>query len=133
MIANGIQVIRVGLQPTEEINVGKDIVAGPFHPAFRELVESSILNDMIYEFVVEENLKDFYIQINSKDISKLYANKKEFFCDILGRLKTDKVKVIQNNGVNQGEIIIGTDKNCNCLSISSYILKKYKEGNFDIS
>ena len=38
-----IHVIRVGLQPTENINFGKDVVAGPFHPSFRQLVESNII------------------------------------------------------------------------------------------
>ena len=37
--------IRIGLQPTDTITVGKDIVDGPFHPAFRELVEGVLLCD----------------------------------------------------------------------------------------
>lgn len=37
-----INVIRIGLQPTEKISLGKDVVAGPFHPSFRQLVESKI-------------------------------------------------------------------------------------------
>jgi histone acetyltransferase (RNA polymerase elongator complex component) len=35
-----IPIIRMGLQSTDEIAPGKSIVAGPFHPAFRELVEA---------------------------------------------------------------------------------------------
>ena len=37
-----VKVIRIGLQPTDTIAEGKDVVAGPFHPAFRELVEGSL-------------------------------------------------------------------------------------------
>src|SRR5699024_9287330 len=39
---NKINVIRVGLQPTDNITLGKDVIAGPFHSAFRQLVESNI-------------------------------------------------------------------------------------------
>jgi histone acetyltransferase (RNA polymerase elongator complex component) len=42
-VANEIDVIRIGLQPTENIQEGKDVVGGPFHPAFRQLVESRLL------------------------------------------------------------------------------------------
>jgi histone acetyltransferase (RNA polymerase elongator complex component) len=40
-----IEVIRVGLQPTEELEEPGTIIAGPYHPSFRQLVESSILLD----------------------------------------------------------------------------------------
>ena len=49
----GVQVIRIGLQPTDTITEGKDIVDGPFHPAFRELVEGSFISDRIREVFKE--------------------------------------------------------------------------------
>lgn len=36
--AADIPVIRVGLQPTEQM--GKEVIAGPYHPAFRQLADS---------------------------------------------------------------------------------------------
>jgi histone acetyltransferase (RNA polymerase elongator complex component) len=42
---SGIAVIRMGLQPTEELQKPGTILAGPYHPAFRQLVDSSILLD----------------------------------------------------------------------------------------
>lgn len=50
-----IPVIRMGLQPTETLLKPGIIVAGPFHPAFRELVSSSILYDRVYTSI-KENL-----------------------------------------------------------------------------
>jgi histone acetyltransferase (RNA polymerase elongator complex component) len=41
----GIAVIRMGLQPTEELQRPGTILAGPYHPAFRQIVDSSILLD----------------------------------------------------------------------------------------
>jgi histone acetyltransferase (RNA polymerase elongator complex component) len=37
-----IPVIRIGLQPTEEISPQARVTGGPYHPAFRQLVESSL-------------------------------------------------------------------------------------------
>lgn len=44
---NGIRVIRVGLQPDEELCTPGNIIAGPFHPAMGELVQSYLLEKRI--------------------------------------------------------------------------------------
>lgn len=97
---NKVNVIRIGLQPTESINEGGDIVAGPFHPSFRELVEGSLLSDIILENMKEE--RNALIHINSKDLSKLYANKKLYF----NRLKENNkcICVEQNDDIERGHI-----------------------------
>ena len=41
----GIKVIRIGLQPDEELCAAGNIVAGPFHPAMGELVKSRVLRN----------------------------------------------------------------------------------------
>lgn len=46
-IKGDIKVIRIGLQPTDRIATGKDVVAGPFHPSFRQIVESSLIREVI--------------------------------------------------------------------------------------
>lgn len=99
---NSVNVIRIGLQPTETINDKNDVVAGPFHPAFRELVESRLMMELIIEKMGENNKAELHI--NPKEISKLYANKKMYF----NKLKeNDKdIKVVQDNGVKRGEIIL---------------------------
>lgn len=96
----GVNVIRIGLQPTDSINEGADVVAGPFHPAFRELVESNLLIDKIFETMKDS--KEAVIYINPKDISKLYANKKIYFNKLLndGRI----IIVKQNDKIKRGYI-----------------------------
>jgi len=37
-----IQVIRIGLQPTEAVSETGDVLGGPFHPTFRQLVEGEL-------------------------------------------------------------------------------------------
>jgi len=74
-----INVIRIGLQPTENINFGKDVVAGPFHPSFRQLVESNKYKILLDKFL--DSLRtnytgmDLTININQKSISNLVGQK----------------------------------------------------------
>ena len=42
-IRENIAIIRMGLQPTELISEGGEVVAGPFHPSFRQLVDSRLV------------------------------------------------------------------------------------------
>ena len=98
----GVQVIRVGLQPTDSIAEGKDVIAGPFHPSFRELVEGSLLSDRIRE--VLKDRKEGIVKINNKDISKLYANKKTYLKKMIN--EGYKVKVEVCNDLERGKIEI---------------------------
>jgi histone acetyltransferase (RNA polymerase elongator complex component) len=38
----GVNVIRMGLHPSEGLISGEDLIAGPFHPSFRELVMTEL-------------------------------------------------------------------------------------------
>ena len=72
-----INVIRIGLQPTENINEGADVVAGPFHPALRQEVESYIYRLYLDKLVKDLDLKDdLEIFTNDRDISIIAGNKK---------------------------------------------------------
>ncbi|MDY3006187.1 elongator complex protein 3 [Anaerococcus porci] len=83
-----INIIRVGLQPTDNINKGKDVVAGPFHAAFRQLVESFINRIYLEKLIRDYNLKEFIkININPREISIIAGNKasnKKYFYDKYG-------------------------------------------------
>lgn len=40
--SNRVEVIRVGLHPSEDLIAGKDLLAGPFHVSFRQLAETEL-------------------------------------------------------------------------------------------
>lgn len=96
-----VKVIRIGLQPTDTITTGKDIVDGPFHPAFRELVEGHLICETLDKKCPKE--KDIIIEINEKDVSKLYTNKKQYFKAFLAN-RDGKVYVNTNNKVKKGRV-----------------------------
>ncbi len=121
----GIKVIRIGLQPTEEINENKDVISGPFHPAFRELVEGKIINEAIFSYVEDSLEESLEIYINNKDISKLYCNRKEFFNEFINKKKVKRFKVIQDETLGRGNIIIKKGENQR-----TYIYKRVYEKAF---
>lgn len=96
-----IQIIRMGLQPTEAITWGEDIIDGPFHPSFRELVESSLICENIQN-QIEKN-DNIILEVNSKDLSKLYANKKVYFNN-LKQNHNGQINVTINDKLKIGKI-----------------------------
>ena len=75
--AKDIDVIRIGLQTTENINEGVDVVAGPFHPAIRQLTESLVYRKYLEELIERENIdRDFTVHTDNRSISIISGNKK---------------------------------------------------------
>lgn len=71
---NGIKVIRLGLQSTDEICENGSVIAGPVHSAFGELVENNI-----YYGIISKNLKECGradVFVNPREISKAVGNRK---------------------------------------------------------
>ena len=46
-LAKHIKVVRMGLQPTDDLASGAAVLAGPFHPAFGELVYAALWRDAL--------------------------------------------------------------------------------------
>lgn len=74
---NNIDIIRVGLQATDDIKEGEDVVAGPYHPAFRELVRSRMIRDFLDSVLVDIDKGDtIKVCSANKNISTIVGNKR---------------------------------------------------------
>jgi histone acetyltransferase (RNA polymerase elongator complex component) len=73
----GIPVIRLGLHTTKEMEADHNIIAGPFHPAFRSLVEGSLFLDMATELLGSGVLKrrEVVFSVAPQDASNLRGMK----------------------------------------------------------
>ncbi|MGL6107438.1 elongator complex protein 3 [Romboutsia sp.] len=104
---NNINVIRVGLQATDDIQIGKAIVDGPYHPAFRELVQSEMIKDYLKYIVVENKVKsNITIKCNKKNVSKIIGNKKSNIVYMKNELGVILKTQEDNLSVNELEIIL---------------------------
>lgn len=72
---NDIGVIRVGLQATDDIQLGIDVVDGPYHPAFRELVKSRMIRDYL-DSLIDREFKDLVVYSDNKNISTIVGDKR---------------------------------------------------------
>ncbi|WP_202711302.1 elongator complex protein 3 [Sporosalibacterium faouarense] len=68
-----IPVIRLGLQPTDNVAENKDVVGGPFHPAIRQLVQTKIYNRVLREYFEDHPITndELIINVNEGEISNL--------------------------------------------------------------
>lgn len=67
-----IKVIRTGLQATEELSNHSVVLAGPYHPAFGEMVDAHIFDLMVGKFVEEiPGLKHITIHFHVREQSKV--------------------------------------------------------------
>ena len=108
---NNIDVIRIGLQPSGEImdptKDGSSVLAGPFHPAFRQLVESGMWYDSIEERIKEFNskIKKIEIRVNSEDVNNVIGNKKENIIKLKEKYELDTI-IKADDTIAQGDFEI---------------------------
>ena len=103
-----IDIIRVGLQSTDEIsnpkNEKSEVVAGPYHPAFRQLVESAMWYDAIVGKIKKLNakVKEVEVTVNPIDANNVIGHKKD---NILKLKNTYNVDLIlkQDKKIKQGK------------------------------
>ncbi len=113
-----IDIIRVGLQNTDEIaepeKEESEVVAGPYHPAFRQLVESAMWYDAIVGKIKKLNVKvkEVEVTVNPIDINNVIGHKKE---NVLKLKDTYDVDLIlqQDEKIKQGKSKIEITKTYN--------------------
>ena len=95
---NGINIIRVGLQPSDDLRNGGVAVEGAFHPAFRELVDGEIYFDFLKK-IKEKNGK-LDIILNERLVSRVVGLKRKN----LKRLR--EINFTINNEISISKIIV---------------------------
>ena len=105
---NNINVIRIGLQPTQSISENGEVEAGPFHPAFRQLVQSKLMLNKMIQYIKSnnlENLSDIIIECNSGDISNVIGQKRRNIFSLKDEFNFKNVTVKTNNDINLFNIL----------------------------
>lgn len=111
-----INVIRVGLQTTDTIsnnskNKESQIVAGPYHETFRQLVEASINYDTIVKKIKAYNtkVKEVEITTSPENVNNVVGYKRENVIKLKDYYDVD-VKIKQDKKMKNGKIDIKITK-----------------------
>lgn len=99
---HGIKVIRVGLHDTESLR--RDMLAGPYHPAFRELCESRIMLRRAIALLRDKPHGAYTIAVHPKSRSKMTGNKRS---NLIALSKEGyQIRIAENDTLSDNEIII---------------------------
>ncbi len=94
---SGVKVLRVGLHPSEGLLSGEELVAGPFHPSFKELVMTEIWADLLKPLLQQEKSKNIEIRVPEKEINFAVGCEAKNKKLLLNHFKS--VKFIEDNTV----------------------------------
>ena len=114
-----ITVIRIGLQNTDTIcnpqKDGSDVVAGPYHETFRQLVESSMYYDTIVDKIKKFNtkVKEVEVKVNPQNVSNVVGFKRQNISKLKDTYDVD--------------VLIKMDDKCPASKIEVTVTKKYKD------
>ncbi|WP_027339996.1 elongator complex protein 3 [Halonatronum saccharophilum] len=100
-----IKVIRVGLQPSEGVN-DDEVIAGPFHPSFRQIVESRIMLKKVEEKIDDNPIKTLTITVNSKDISNLRGQKNHNIDTLNNKYPIEEIIIKRDDTLERGSVIV---------------------------
>lgn len=110
---HGIRVVRMGLQPTSELNDNAAVLAGPYHPAFGELVHAAVFLDTILTHLAEDPLDRTVLRltVHPGNLSRLQGQKRSNISVLRSVLKLSSIDVVKDPGLSSSMILIN-DQPC---------------------
>ncbi|MBW2606800.1 MAG: radical SAM protein [Deltaproteobacteria bacterium] len=105
---NDIKVIRMGLQASEDLEKGSEILAGPYHSAFGHLVFSRIFLDMATAILESEvSVRDeVCIKVNPRSISKMRGLKNRNIETLKRKFNIKSIKIISEPSIAEDSLIV---------------------------
>jgi histone acetyltransferase (RNA polymerase elongator complex component) len=108
----GIPVIRMGLQASNDLDQGSEILAGPYHPSFGHLVFSEIFLDNAAS-LLESNgsLKgsvtdNIIIKVHPRSISKMRGLKNQNISKLKKKFNIKRITIAADENIGQDSVVI---------------------------
>ena len=104
-----IPVIRMGLQAGEGLELGSQILGGPWHPAFGHLVHSKIFLEKASAAIKSaENISDsLSLKVHPASVSKLIGMKKNNMFQLKKRFHLKSIQILPDPSLGQDDVEAG--------------------------
>jgi histone acetyltransferase (RNA polymerase elongator complex component) len=108
-VDNHIPVIRMGLQPTEDLNRENMVLAGPYHPSFGELVYQGHFFDLAKKLLeAHQPLPGKIIfKIHPKSVSKMRGHKNRNLKKLNADFEDTTINLVLDDAVPRDTVILG--------------------------
>jgi histone acetyltransferase (RNA polymerase elongator complex component) len=109
-IQHRIRVIRMGLQPTTELNAGAAVKAGPFHPAFGELVLASVFQETVISHLRshEVEVHTLNLTVHPRNLSRLIGHRRANLIALQTRFGFEELHVGTNRSLGSDTILVNS-------------------------
>lgn len=105
-----IQVIRMGLQATNDLQKDSTILAGPYHPAFGHLVYSEIFLDRAVSAMRSENPKGnaLALHVHPRSVSKMRGLKNGNIKKLQKKFHLQAIKIVADERLKEDQLKVAT-------------------------
>ncbi len=118
---NGIRVIRMGLQASESLLKPGQILAGPWHPAFGELVKSAVWLECLKVILTQNNFqaKELTIFSHPANLPQIVGHKKNNLEALKRLFPKKRIAFVPDLMLKKDKLKISDGRNWVCFSINS--------------
>ncbi|MEQ8173573.1 MAG: radical SAM protein [Syntrophomonadaceae bacterium] len=114
---NNIPVVRIGLHSGEELRSSGTVLAGPYHPAFGELVKQAVFKEQAMMLLgdIEREIPDIRsisLLVNHRDLSKMIGNKRRNLVEIQQSLGLKNLSATGREDIIPDEIAASIPGGC---------------------
>ncbi|MBF7095836.1 elongator complex protein 3 [Alkalibacter mobilis] len=127
---HNVPIIRIGLHASKSLTEGGEIVAGPYHPSFGEILISSIYLDMLRKSCDVHDLKsgELIIHCPVKLRSKIVGNR-SFVIKTLSEEMDLKIRFVHADDL-EGRLTLEFEGKSYLLDLRTFLLEKEKYYNW---
>jgi histone acetyltransferase (RNA polymerase elongator complex component) len=106
----GIPLIRLGLQETELMKAPGSILAGPFHPAFRSLVEAALFLDMATHLLLAGHVAGkVSFSVSPRDVSSFRGERNGNIRALMEHFGLDGIGVDPDPTLERGALVLSAE------------------------